>query len=408
MPPVATVDTFWLSERGNVTLMFSFMLIPLALAIGLAVDYGRATSHYEKVQSSLDAAALATAKAMVETDSDDGELKALAKRYYDEGMASREAWNARTAKWDVAIDRVAGTIKIDVAGTVDTTLGRVANIDEIGFSLSSTASLSTKDIELGMMLDVSGSMRGTKLGDLKVASSELVDKLLADNSGSRKVRIGLAPYSTSINSGQYSDLAKDNSGQGNGNGNSQNKCVSERKGHDAFTDEPPANGKRFGGKPAACPVNSVFAMSGDKSTIKSEINALVAEGSTAGHLGIGWAWYLVSPKWKSFWPAASKPDDHDPEKLVKSVVIMTDGMFNIEYEPDNGRSIQQAQQLCANIKSDKVEVFTVGFEAPAEVLPFLKACASKPEYFFDAGDGDALRKAFSKIAGHLNDLRVSH
>ncbi|MGL4395333.1 MAG: VWA domain-containing protein, partial [Hyphomicrobium sp.] len=136
-------------------------------------------------------------------------------------------------------------------------------------------------------------------------------------------------------------------------------------------------------------------------------NAFQANGATAGHLGIAWAWYLISPKWSAIWPSESQPEEHDPAKLIKGVVLMTDGMFNTEYEGNNGSSAQQALKLCANIKASGVEVFTVGFQAPANVLPLLKTCASKPEYAFDAKDGEALKSSFTQISSALKELRVT-
>ena len=44
--------------RGNVAILFGMAIIPLALGVGVAVDYGRSLLVRERMQSALDAATL--------------------------------------------------------------------------------------------------------------------------------------------------------------------------------------------------------------------------------------------------------------------------------------------------------------------------------------------------------------
>jgi hypothetical protein len=86
---------------------------------------------------------------------------------------------------------------------------------------------------------------------------------------------------------------------------------------------------------------------------------------------------------------------------------MTDGMFNQTYESANGSSETQARTLCTNMKQAGLTIFTVGFQAPAEVLPILQHCATSQQHFFDAKSGDELRQTFRSIAERLNGLRLA-
>ena len=68
-------------------------------------------------------------------------------------------------------------------------------------------------------------------------------------------------------------------------------------------------------------VNSVCALTNDTTLLKRRIDKLDTAGSTAGHLGTAWAWYLLSPKLelraaaglsvhvcgRALW----RPDDHE-------------------------------------------------------------------------------------------------
>ena len=104
---------------------------------------------------------------------------------------------------------------------------------------------------------------------------------------------------------------------------------------------------------------------------------------------------------------ASKNSDKTTPKLLKAMILMTDGMFNKEYESGNGKSADQALKLCANMKAKGIAVYTIGFQAPADALAILAACASSPSHFFDANDGAQLNATFKDIANRLTSLRIS-
>ena len=49
-------------QSGNVAMLFGLLVIPLAVSIGLAVDFGRVYNVRSQTQSALDAAALAAGR----------------------------------------------------------------------------------------------------------------------------------------------------------------------------------------------------------------------------------------------------------------------------------------------------------------------------------------------------------
>lgn len=404
---------FHRDDDGTVAVIFGLSLVALTIVIGLAVDYSRAQAYYDRTQLALDAAALAVAKAAGAGD-ESMQLQALAQKFFDQAMAdSTQGVTFTPVK--VSVDADNGRAKVVVSGKVRTIVGRMIGIETIDKEVRAAAASSGRDIELGMMLDVSGSMRGAKIAALKSAAKNLVDTLGvgAGGEGRRSARIGIAPYSSSVNLGAFASQATADDDDDDDEGSSRSKrrgggntCVSERKGRHAFTDAAPAPGKKFGKKAGECPTATVMPLSEDPDTIKQTIDGLEADGMTAGHLGIAWAWYLVSDKWRAFWPGDNAPEEAN-EKLIKAVVLMTDGEFNTQYESDNGKSAKQAEQLCANMKAEGVMVFTVAFDAPEEVLPLFAECASTPGYAFSAKDGAGLTSSFERIAVYLNDLRIA-
>lgn len=390
----------WWADSGMIAPMVGILAIPLCLFIGLAVDHSRALTLKARTLEALDAAALAAVRAMQASGATDEEVIAIANRYFDERMARLATWAVTIDPLEITIDRGNDTVSLAASGKVDTYFARLANVDKLSVATTSAAVYGIKEIEVGLMLDVSGSMNDLgKIDDLKDAAKEFIDILMPGTPDAAKARVGLAPYSTAVNPGEYSVKAKGNSGK--------TDCVSERKGANAFTDASPMTGQPFGSKPTSCPDATVLALTDDKKKLAERIDSYEPGGMTAGHLGIGWAWYLVSPKWKDFWPAESAPGAYDDKKVLKAVVLMTDGMFNQYYEPDNGNSAEQAQALCESIKSEKVLVFSVALQAPASVLPVLKGCASSDTYFFDVSSGEQLSEAYAVIARKLTELRLT-
>ncbi len=156
-----------------------------------------------------------------------------------------------------------------------------------------------------------------------------------------------------------------------------------------------------------------------------KIDALAGKGGTAGQVGTAWAWYTLSPNWKSLWASASQPAAYRSANLRKIAILMTDGEYNTEYDQEgiktgspgagtaaNGTSAAQAKALCAAMKEKTeidIEIYTVGFEVGnnASADDVLSSCASEPGKYYDAKDEDELKQAFRDIALKLSSLYLS-
>jgi hypothetical protein len=241
------------------------------------------------------------------------------------------------------------------------------------------------------------------------------------------------------------------SGWGNNTWVISSKCVTERIGNEKYTDTPPSTafvGKGYFGTNtnSSCgvanhsdaEVNLITPLTNDKIELKSRIDKLDTGGSTAGHLGTAWAWYLLSPKWNYLFPSSSGAAPYSDlaatnsdglPKLKKIAVLMTDGEYNINYckgveaknsdqSPDincnseNGKSASQATSLCnamkAQVDGGKIEVFAVGFQVNSTAKTLLKNCATDASHYYDATTGDALKAAFRDIALKISTLRLTN
>lgn len=208
-------------------------------------------------------------------------------------------------------------------------------------------------------------------------------------------------------------------------------CVTERTTN-AYTDAAPSGSKLgyFYTSGGSCLGNRIVPLTSDIATLKTAIGpstplntrTLVATGTTAGHLGLAWGWYMLAPNFSYLWPTASQPKAYNADNLIKAIIFMTDGLFNAEYCSGvlasdiagcagNGTSQAQALALCNAIKatSNDTQLFVVGFDLPGDTatLEFLRGCATSVNHFKQADDGSDLEAAFRDIAGQLSELRIS-
>jgi hypothetical protein len=328
---------------------------------------------------------------------------------------------------------------------------------------------------------------GPKIDALQSAAKDLIDIVVWDDQSEFTSRVGLAPFSAAVNVGtalaplvrgtvvpntqstpqsfscssmsntsiqptsQWIRFPKPTSSCDSGTTRLtwtlSSKCVTERIGPQAYTDAPPTVafvGKGYFGTNAdtSCgignytdpEVNSIQPLTSDRTLLKRRIDKFVATGSTAGHLGTAWAWYLLSPNWGYLFPTGSVPGPYSDltilnskgqPKLRKIAVLMTDGEYNLNYckgveaknsnqTPDincnseNGKSLPQATSLCTAIKNAQIEVFTVGFMVNSTAKTFLQSCATDASHYYDATTEVALQAAFRDIALKIATLRLTH
>lgn len=397
-----TGKSFTQDREGTVAIIFGLMFLAFAMVAGMAIDYGRVTHMKTRLVAAADAASLAAGNALLDGRLNDTDIEALALQYFNANMAEGGGQFGTHTPPAITVNRPTGEVTIDVTATVPMSITKIAGFTQVTLPVNSATRFDQRDIELGIALDVTGSMRGQKLTDLKAAAKDLVDILLPDSGQANKVRIGLAPYSASINAGTYANTVTGQSGLGN-------TCVYERAGANRFTDAAPVGIDRLGAAAGTyCPSATIQPMTDDKASLKTQIDGYSAAGSTAGHLGAAWAWYLVSPVWDAIWPTASKPAAYGDGSTIKAVILMTDGVFNTRYETGNGNSATQARSVCTDMKASGVAVYSIAFQAPSSAQTLLQDCATGSQYYFSASNGTELRQAFQKIAQKLNNLRLTN
>lgn len=208
------------------------------------------------------------------------------------------------------------------------------------------------------------------------------------------------------------------------------QCLVERFGNDAATDAGPADaplGISYTGNGTCDTSNYVTPMTSNTTRLNASIDALVDGGSTAGQLGIAWAWYMLSPNFADVWDkeAENRPELYTAPELAKIAILMTDGEFNFatctgvasqswgsgtRINCDPAKSpFDRAEEICAAMKQQGITIYTVGLQLDTTQYSddFLLKCASSSAHAFLADDVDQLKAAFSKIAISISKLRIA-
>jgi len=438
-------------QRGVSAVAFAIsfaVLAPMALGI---FDVYTQTEQRGKLQDALDAAALYAARSPAYTTAD---VDAIGDKALTANLQMVHGATLRSSDFTLVGNKVVAQASVQLAAYAP------MEFTHTPVTVNSEVTRSGNNLEVALVLDTTGSMAGSRITNLKSAANQLIDLVVSDTQTPYYSKIAIVPYSNSVNPGAFTPTVRGVAASGTntnavgkanikftpqGGGTQKtyavSNCVSERIGTQAFTDAPASAGINPVGwdypnaSENTCIGQTVQPLTSDKTALHNEIGTLTAANSTAGHIGLAWGWYMVSPNWASLFPTSSKPAAYGTDHLLKVVILMTDGAFNTAYckgviagnsgsgsgttsnhincNSPNGDAFAQAQSLCANMKAapNNIIVYTVGFDVSTDpsATSLLSNCATDSKHvYFPADDGVSLQVAFQSIAADLNRLRLSH
>ncbi len=442
------LSRFKRDSSGDVAIIFALSAVAMFIFVGAAIDIGRWLHARQLTVAAMDAAVLAGGRELQLDSSNLSGAIATAKQFYAENIKDRGPVIDDTISFTTAD----GNKSFTASGNafVATPLLAFANITKLPLLDTSGVEYSKSqikqggngegDLEIGLMLDITGSMAGSKIKDMRAAATDLVDIVVSADQSEHKSRLALIPFSEGVRLPSTSNAAARGTPPGSitltcsGWGGStypctydRTKCVAERTGNDKYTDTAPAAGNyvttiyNSGGSCVLASSAELVPLTSDKTLLKKRIKNLEDGGGTAGQIGTAWAWYTLSPNWNTLWPAANQAAAYST-KLRKIAILMTDGEYNTDYDSHgvktgtngagpaaNDSSTNQARALCTAMKAKGITVYTVGFDLGGNqtAIDTLNQCATEPGKFYNTANGEQLKEAFRDIALKISQLYLT-
>jgi Flp pilus assembly protein TadG len=185
-------------RRGGIATFMAAAIVPLIAFAGLAIDTSRGYLMKARLSSALDSAALAGGRAM----HDPALRDEMVTRFFNANFPANYMGATITGP-TITIDSVNNTITLDASAEMAATLMQVLGVDTMSVGGNTEVKLSSRNVEVSLVLDYTGSMGGSKIADLRDAAKELIDIIVKDVQTPHFSKVALVPYSRAVNVGSY-------------------------------------------------------------------------------------------------------------------------------------------------------------------------------------------------------------
>lgn len=345
------IGRFAKATEGSLTILALCLFLLMVMLGGVAVDLMRYEGVRTELQNTLDRCTLMAASLDQRLDPQSVVTDCVEKA----GLADRLQ--------SVNVVEGNGSRTVQTKGIAETKpfFLHLIGIDRFDASGRSGAEQKVTNVEIALVLDVSGSMSGAKIANLKAAASEFVNTVLSADPD-RRVAISIVPYNAQVNLGP---VLRGKFNATNLHGVANVNCVELPDSVFNNTSIPRttalpmmayadiAYGTSLVNSPvsptssAALPnfgsafckpttVNIVRPPSQSIATLQAQINGLQAGGNTSITLGMKWGVALLDPAARGMYseligagamPATleGRPFDYEDREAMKVVVLMTDG-----------------------------------------------------------------------------------
>ena len=190
-------------ESGAFLVLFAVIALVLVATSGAVVDFTYMQTARSRAQNALDAAALAL-QSRISIDNI-VTLKSKAQSL----MTERLADNSITATvTNATVDTTLGKLDFYASVQVPTAFVQLVGIKSVTAQLVSEAVQGSKDVEVSVALDTTGSMSGTKITDLISATNTLIDLVVQPVQTPTYSKMAIVPWTEGANLGSYASAIR--------------------------------------------------------------------------------------------------------------------------------------------------------------------------------------------------------
>ena len=392
-----------------------FVFVAMLFVAGLAIDMMRYETERVRMQGAADRAVLAAA-AVRPNAPQSLSARQIAEAYLTAGGLSDELVAGRV---DVIESETGRQVTVSPGGSMPTIFMRMLGVnhfDMVTPARAIEAMGEPPDVEVVMVLDVSGSMNWTtstgqtRIAALRVAARDLVEELYEDTTPGQ-MAVTLVPYDSWVlpPAGFMNNF--DNFPAGSG-------ACADFTDWNSATDSINAQFTRHSCNTADWRLVRPYLDNVDDAI--EHIENLVASTTTSIDLGVRFGAMFFDPTIR---PAiqqmvdngdisqefAGRPYDWNEENVIRAMVLMTDGencCFGHNSRSPN-RQTQDAQTVaaCQALRQQDVLIYAVAFEAPSGGVDMMQQCASSENHFFNT-TGDGIAEVFRSIGSHIQTQRL--
>lgn len=402
------VMRFLRGTDGATAVIFGFAVTVLLGFAGLAVDVGLWYVTKRNAQVATDAAALAGGFELTRiatarpTQQDLDRVTAAVTT-----AALQNGFDPDNDEIDVALNVIDDgfAVEVQVAKLAPLLLSGLFMEDRPLVASSGTAARAAGNMELVLVLDVSGSMRGSKIRELEAAAKNMVELLYDGREVVPNFWVGVVPFGGRVNIQDYGAGWMD-SPPGGGP-----LCVDLRGGDNYKNDAAPSVEAflEFSGSSSKCPSGQpAMFLTAERTTVIDRLDALNTQSGTATYRGLVWGWRMVSEDWKGLWGEPGLPHAY-ASHIRKSVILMTDGENRPDRLPEpwtEDEANEVLKEQCAAMKAAGITLYTVTFDTSTVIDELYRDECATPGLAFDADNASQLAEVFEKIGKAVKTVRL--
>lgn len=185
-----------------------------------------------------------------------------------------------------------------------------------------------------------------------------------------------------------------------------------------------------------CNLQPLIRLTNDYAALRTAVNNMTATGNTQVQLGAMWGWHTLSPN-----APFADGRRYGEERLLKIMILMTDGENVLSSTSSPNASTYNAQgyiwqnrlgitsgsdsqrrtaldnrldhptagreDLCGNMKAQGIIIYTVAVQVDSAAQTLMQRCATSSDHYFNVTSASAIGAAFDRIAGSIENLRIT-
>lgn len=174
------------------------LMVPLLGFVGLGVDTARGYMVRARLSQALDSATLAAGRSNADQIAAETRAHVLFKANFPPGYM-----DATITSLTFVFNNSEHTVKSAATVELPTYFLHLVGHSKITISVSNEVKRNANSLEIALVLDITGSMSGSKITDLKTAAKDLVDTVVWDDQSQYYSKVAIVPYSNGVNLGAY-------------------------------------------------------------------------------------------------------------------------------------------------------------------------------------------------------------